>query len=115
MYIGPVQKIEDVLVTTANVLGRTRLSWCGTATGPIFEGWFVLGKQRRSGTAGHHARTGRSGRKNIVVALRDTELTDLADLQSALDPEQVGKELRLRVLRGGQAHELALIVAEHPE
>jgi len=52
---------------------------------------------------------------DIVLALGEKPLTDTLDLQAALDPEQVGKTLKLRVLRGGQVQELALTVAERQE
>ncbi len=52
---------------------------------------------------------------DIVLALGDKPVTDTADLQAALDPEQIGKTLKLRVLRGGQAQEIALTIAEQPE
>jgi S1-C subfamily serine protease len=52
---------------------------------------------------------------DILLALGGNPLTDTADLQAALDPEQVGKTLKVRVLRGGQAQDLALTVAERQE
>lgn len=52
---------------------------------------------------------------DIVLALGDKSLIDTADLQEALDPEQVGTTLKIRVLRGGQAKDLALTVAERQE
>ncbi len=52
---------------------------------------------------------------DIVLALGDRSLTDTADLQEALDPEQVGRTLKIRALRGGQAKDLTLTVAERQE
>ena len=52
---------------------------------------------------------------DIVLSFGDTSLTDTADLQAALDPEQVGKTIKLRVLRGGQVQDLGLTVAERQE
>jgi S1-C subfamily serine protease len=52
---------------------------------------------------------------DIVVAIEDKPLTDPSDLQAALDPELVGKILPLRILRGGQARNLSLTVAERME
>jgi S1-C subfamily serine protease len=52
---------------------------------------------------------------DIVLALADKPVTDTADLQAALDPEQIGKTLKLRVLRGGQTQEIALTIAEQQE
>jgi len=52
---------------------------------------------------------------DIVIALGDKGLTDPADLQSILDPGQVGKTVPLRILRGGQKRDLPLTVAERPE
>ncbi len=52
---------------------------------------------------------------DIVVGLGDKPLTDTVDLQAALDPEQVGKTVQLRILRGGESRELSLTVGERPE
>lgn len=52
---------------------------------------------------------------DIIVALGDKPLTDAVDLQAILDPEQVGKTVRLRILRGGQSRDLSVTVAERPE
>lgn len=52
---------------------------------------------------------------DVVIAVEGKPLADPADLQSALDPEQVGTKIQLRTLRGGQARDLAIEVAERPE
>ena len=52
---------------------------------------------------------------DIVLAVGGKSLIHSADLQEVLDPEQVGKTLNLRVLRGGQVKELALTIAERQE
>jgi S1-C subfamily serine protease len=52
---------------------------------------------------------------DILLALGEKPVADTADLQAGLDPEQVGKTLKVRVLRGGQIQDLALTVAERQE
>jgi S1-C subfamily serine protease len=52
---------------------------------------------------------------DIVLALEGKPLADTSDLLTALDPEQVGKTLKLRLSRGGQTQEVAVTVAEQPE
>ena len=52
---------------------------------------------------------------DIVLALGDKPLTGTVDLQEMLDPEQVGKTVHLRVLRGGQRRELSVTIGERPE
>ena len=52
---------------------------------------------------------------DVVLALGDQLVAETADLQAALDPEQIGKTLKLRILRGGQPNELAVTVAERQE
>jgi S1-C subfamily serine protease len=52
---------------------------------------------------------------DIVLTVGDKPLADAADLQEALDPEQVGKALKVRVLRGGQVKDITLTVAERQE
>jgi S1-C subfamily serine protease len=52
---------------------------------------------------------------DIIVALGDKPLTDASGLQAILDPEQVGKTVQLRILRGGQNRDLSVTVRERPE
>jgi S1-C subfamily serine protease len=52
---------------------------------------------------------------DIVFAVGNKPLADTMGLQAALDPEEVGKTLKVRVLRGGQPQDLSVIVAERPE
>ena len=52
---------------------------------------------------------------DIVVDIAGEPVSDPRDLQAVLDPEHVGKPLSLRILRGGQAREVSLIVGERPE
>ena len=52
---------------------------------------------------------------DILLTVGDKPLAGTMGLQAALDPEEVGKTLKLRVLRGGQPQELSLIIAERPE
>jgi S1-C subfamily serine protease len=52
---------------------------------------------------------------DIVVGLGDKPLANSGDLQAALDPEQVGQTVRLRVVRGGKAHDLSVVVGERAE
>jgi S1-C subfamily serine protease len=52
---------------------------------------------------------------DIVFAVGNKPLADTMGLQTALDPEEVGKTLKVRVLRGGQPQDLSVIVAERPE
>jgi S1-C subfamily serine protease len=52
---------------------------------------------------------------DIVLAFGDQSVAETADLQEALDPEHIGKTLKLRILRGGQVNELAVTVAERQE
>lgn len=52
---------------------------------------------------------------DIVLGVGERPLVDTGGLQEALDPEQVGKTLKVRVLRGGQVKDLAVTVAERQE
>jgi S1-C subfamily serine protease len=52
---------------------------------------------------------------DVVLAFGDQLVAETADLQEALDPEHIGKTLKLRILRGGQPKELAVTVAERQE
>ena len=52
---------------------------------------------------------------DIVLTVGDKPLADTMGLQAALDPEEVGKTLKVRVLRGGQTQDLSVIIAQRPE
>jgi S1-C subfamily serine protease len=52
---------------------------------------------------------------DILAAIGDRPLSNPGELQAALDPEHIGQTILLRVIRGGQAHELAVTVAEQAE
>jgi S1-C subfamily serine protease len=52
---------------------------------------------------------------DIVLSIGNTVAANLADLQSVLDPEQVGTTVVLRVLRGGKAQEFSLTIGERPD
>lgn len=52
---------------------------------------------------------------DILVAIGGQPLSDSADLRTTIDPDQVGKTVQLRVLRGGQEREASLTVAERPD
>lgn len=49
---------------------------------------------------------------DIVVALNGNPLSSPRDLQSVLDPEQIGKTFSLGILRGGKTEELSVLVGE---
>ncbi len=52
---------------------------------------------------------------DILLALEEKPLTEAVDLQSVLDPEQVGKSVHLRLLRGGEPLDVSVTIAERPE
>jgi S1-C subfamily serine protease len=51
---------------------------------------------------------------DVLLALDRNALSDLGDLQAALDPESVGKTARLQVLRGGKPTEVEVTIGERP-
>jgi S1-C subfamily serine protease len=51
---------------------------------------------------------------DIVLALDGKALADPADVQTALDPETVGKAVTLQLLRGGKAAEIGVTIGERP-
>lgn len=52
---------------------------------------------------------------DVLIALGGTPVSDTDAVQSALDPEQVGKSIAARVLRGGRPVDLSLTVGERPQ
>jgi S1-C subfamily serine protease len=49
---------------------------------------------------------------DLIVALNGAPVERLGDLQNALDAENVGKPLKLRILRGGKPTDVTVTVAE---
>ncbi len=49
---------------------------------------------------------------DIIISLENSAVSDAADLQAVLDPENVGKPVRVRMLRAGKPVELTLTVGE---
>lgn len=51
---------------------------------------------------------------DVILSLGDRPVTDLEALHSLLDSSTVGKQLPLRVMRGGSLQQLSVTVAERP-
>ena len=51
---------------------------------------------------------------DVVVALGDRRMTEIADVQQMLDPEQIGQPLAVHLIRGGQRVDLTITIAERP-
>ena len=51
---------------------------------------------------------------DVLVSLGDSPVQDYRDVQAKLDPEQVGKPLGVRVIRGGTLVDLTVVVGERP-
>jgi S1-C subfamily serine protease len=51
---------------------------------------------------------------DILVAVDGKAVTDPAELRATLDPESVGRTVRLQIARGGKPTELGLTVGERP-
>ena len=51
---------------------------------------------------------------DILLAVDGRALSEPDALQSSLDPDKVGKQIQLRVLRGGESKDLTLTVGERP-
>lgn len=49
---------------------------------------------------------------DVLVALGDTAIHEIDDLQSALGPGTVGKSLKAKIIRGGETKDLSLTVGE---
>lgn len=52
---------------------------------------------------------------DVLVALNGTPVSDTQAVQSLLDPDQVGKAITARIIRGGAPTELSLTVGERPQ
>ena len=51
---------------------------------------------------------------DILLAIDGKALAEVSDLQSALDPEQVGKSIPVSLLRGGKPAEASVTIGERP-
>lgn len=51
---------------------------------------------------------------DVILSLGDQPITELETLHAALDSSTVGKQLPLRILRGGALQQLSVTVAERP-
>ena len=51
---------------------------------------------------------------DIILSLDGRAIEDVSDIQAALDPDKIGKPVRARVLRGGKAVDLEILVGERP-
>jgi S1-C subfamily serine protease len=51
---------------------------------------------------------------DIVLAIDGNIVTDTADVQATLDPESVGKTVRVQILRGGKPTEVNVTIGERP-
>ncbi|SRR6266436_699165 len=51
---------------------------------------------------------------DIIVSLGGTSITEPAELKSVLRPDQVGERTLASVIRGGEPHDLQILVGERP-
>jgi S1-C subfamily serine protease len=51
---------------------------------------------------------------DIVVSLGGTNITDPSDLASVLRPDQVGQDMTVSVLRGGEPRDIRITIGERP-
>jgi S1-C subfamily serine protease len=51
---------------------------------------------------------------DILVSLSGQNITRFEDVQSHLQPENIGKTLGAKIVRGGAVQELSIAVAERP-
>lgn len=51
---------------------------------------------------------------DILLALGETPITDVGEVQMMLGPDHVGQSLKAKILRGGTVQEVAIAVGERP-
>jgi S1-C subfamily serine protease len=49
---------------------------------------------------------------DIILSLDDAVIEDVSDIQAALTPEKIGKPVRVRIIRGGNAVDVQIIIGE---
>lgn len=94
--------------------GKVRRAWLGVAAGTVdFDRWrsAVLVERVYRGSPAHDAGLEPG---DVLVALDGTALDGMDDLQRLLHRDAIGRGVRLRVLREGEAGELDLRLGEAP-
>jgi serine protease Do len=118
----PVAQIERV-AAELQTHGRVRHGWLGvtlqsvalpegtaTDTGDGGTGILIVGLAAGSPAAAAGLIVG-----DILLALDDQDLVDVADLQQTLSGDRIGTALPVRLLRGGEQRELSVTPVERPE
>lgn len=52
---------------------------------------------------------------DVLVKLNDTALNSMEDMQAFLEPESVGKTVKLSIIRGGAPLDLSVVIGERPQ
>ncbi|MBA2277574.1 MAG: trypsin-like peptidase domain-containing protein [Chloroflexia bacterium] len=118
----PVAQIERV-ATEVQAHGRVRHGWLGVTLQSVTlpEGTRDDAGEQTTGllvvniASGSPAATAGLIVGDILIALDDQDLVDVADLQQNLTGDRIGTALPARVLRGGERREIAVTPAERPE
>ncbi len=118
----PVAQIERV-ASEVQTHGRVRHGWLGvtlqsvalpegaaTAATKSGTGLLVVGLATGSPAAAAGLIVG-----DILLALDDQDLVDVADLQQVLTGDRIGTALPARLLRGGEQREISVTPVERPE
>ena len=119
----PVAQIERV-AAEVQAHGRVRHGWLGVTLQPV-----TLPEGTREAEAGEQstgllvvsiaggspAAAGGLIVGDILIALDDQELADVADLQQTLTGDRIGTAITAVVLRGGERREITVTPAERPE
>ena len=116
----PVAQIERV-ATEVQTHGRVRHGWLGVtlqsvalpegaATDEAGTGLLIVGL-----AAGSPATSAGLIVGDILLALDDQDLVDVADLQQTLTGDRIGNAVPVRLLRGGEQSELSVTPVERPE
>ena len=116
----PVAQIERV-AAEVQTHGRVRHGWLGVtlqsvalpegaATDEAGTGLLVVGLASGSPAASAGLIVG-----DILLALDDQDLVDVADLQQTLTGDRIGNAVPVRLLRGGEQTELSVTPIERPE
>jgi S1-C subfamily serine protease len=52
---------------------------------------------------------------DVLVKLNDSALRTIEDVQAVLEPESVGKTIKLSVIRGGNPLDVSIVIGERPQ
>jgi S1-C subfamily serine protease len=101
--VATLDRVVNQLITT----GRVPRGYLGVAMQPVSGGVIVLSVERNGPANKAGVIVG-----DIIKAIGDIEVEDTDDVQRALGPDTVGRQISVQIVRGGEKRDVSLTVGE---